>query len=156
MKKDQALHKVAQLCGRQEQAESDIRTKLKRWEISPQDEEEIIETLYKHRFLDPMRYALAYTRDKATLNYWGCEKIKMMLKRKGIPSEVIVKALETLNRDSLLENCISLLSTKHRILKESDPYKHKAKLIRFALGRGFELELIYRALNRLNMNIEEE
>ncbi len=38
---------------------------------------------------------------------------------------------------------------KNRTIKESNPYQRKAKLFRFAAGRGFENDLIYELINAI-------
>lgn len=144
-----ALNRAAALCSRNEQCSSQIREKLERWEVAEKDRESIIMELSKEKFLDDRRYAHFYVKDKFRLNGWGRVKIRTMLRQKQIDSELIEEALLLIDRDEYMERCTDLLRRKAAGLKEEDPYKRKAKLIRFAAGRGFESGMIFDILGDL-------
>ncbi|MGL5683827.1 MAG: regulatory protein RecX [Marinifilaceae bacterium] len=152
MTPQQALNKLAQLCSRQEQCEYDLRQKLQKWEIVQSEHEDIIRFLYDNKFLDLQRYTNAYVRDKSGLSKWGPEKIRMMLKQKRIPTEIINLALNEIKSDAQLENCIHILNQKARTIQKDkdDKYKFKTKLIRFAMSRGFKMEQITAALKHID------
>jgi regulatory protein len=142
-----ALKRAAALCSNQEQCTSHIREKLSDWNVSEEDAERVIDLLYKEKFLDDNRYATSYVRDKFRFNGWGKVKLSVMLRQKGIPLPVIQEALEQLDPAIYSETCARLISEKSATLKESNPFKRKGKLFRFALQRGFESDLIHRVMN---------
>ena len=61
----------------------------------------------------------------------------------------IENALLQISEEDWYQACFELLQGKSAILKEDNSYKRKGKLFRFAAGRGFEPDLIYRALDQL-------
>ena len=143
----EALRRAAALCSQQEQCSFQIREKLNTWSMSESDTERIIASLEKDKFLDDSRYATFYVRDKFRLNRWGKIKIRVMLRQKGIPDGTINKALEQIDPDEYIQVCTDLIQQKKASLTDTNQFSRKGKLFRYAAGRGFESELIYRILN---------
>ena len=79
-----------------------------------------------------------------------------MLHRKKIDPDLISQVLEALDTDTYQEACLTLLKQKMKSLAGEEPYKRKAKLIRFGLSRGFDYEVINRCLQRLPGHTDEE
>ena len=142
-----ALLRAAGLCSRQEQCSSHIREKLKAWNVREQDVEKIIRKLQEEKYLDDTRYAGYFARDKFRLNGWGKIKITHMLKQKRISEEIIAEALQKIDEDAYFQTCVELVRNKSATLKDKNLFTRKGKLYRFAAGRGFEPDLIHRALN---------
>lgn len=143
---ESAFAKAAALCSRCEQAESDIRRKLSDWGISQNDADNIIQKLIDHRFLDEVRFASAFTRDKFRFEGWGRIKISYNLKMKHISSHIIEEALALIDEEEYTATLKRILSTKMRTLTAKEPLQAKASLVRFAASRGFEPNLIYKYL----------
>lgn len=155
MTPEKALSKVAALCSHKEYCTRDIQEKLRNWEIPEPDIEKILAYLIRHNFLSDVRFAQAYARDKFRFNHWGKQKIKMMLQQKGISSGTIAEALSQLEQEAYTTACTELLQQKLKSIRETDPYKIKAKLIRFAAGRGFDTDTIYKSLQQIGQGEEE-
>lgn len=149
MDKNKALKIVAAQCSKRECAESDVVNRLKRWELSEKEIAEIVSYLRQHRFLDTNRYAKAYARDKFRFKRWGRVKIEQQLRLKQLPESDIREALNDLYGEDYDSACLEILRQKSKSLKEADPYKRKAKLFRFAVGRGFDTETISGCLSQL-------
>lgn len=149
MDKKQALNKAMALCARQEYCVGDIREKLKIWGIEEEDRDIVIKELVKQKFVDDLRFTIAYVRDKVRFNQWGRVKIRYMLSAKKIPGQIIDRALDEIDMEVYTEVLKDLLQKKDKTLKsEADPWIRKQKLIRFAVSRGFEMDEIYQALPR--------
>jgi len=147
MDKNQALNRAMALCSRKEYCESAIRNKLQFWEVEPVAVDEIIEILIREKFIDDMRYALAYARDKIRINYWGKVKVRYMLSMERVKSTVIDQALGEIEDETYSEVLTVLLKRKSREMKnEPDPRIKRQKLIKFAQGRGFEIDIILRVM----------
>lgn len=136
-----ALSKVQFICSKQEKCCSEIRKKLQDWNISVDDQDEIIASLIEDKFIDEGRFTNFYVRDKCRFNKWGRIKISYHLKHKQIPERIISEALEQINEEEYRQNLIDILSSKLRSIKEDDMYQLKSKLYRFAQSRGFESQL---------------
>jgi regulatory protein len=147
MEYELALKRAAALCSSQEQCSSHIREKLKSWKVSEQDAQKIIQALSREKFLDDKRYATFYVRDKFHLNGWGKVKIRAMLIQKEIPEADIEEALNQIDPELYKETCSRIISQKAATIKETNQFKRKGKLFRFAAQRGFESELIHQILS---------
>jgi regulatory protein len=150
MDKKQALSRAMSLCSQKEYNEADIRGKLKFWGVEPSDIDEIIEELIREKFVDDLRYCIAFVRDKIRINQWGRVKVRYMLSMERIKHSIIDQALEEIDEETYSEALTELLEKKARELKsESNPYNKKQKLIKFAQGRGFEIDLILKVLKQM-------
>ena len=133
------------LCSRAEKCTFDIQKKLTEWEIADGDARQIIEELQVQRFLNDERFAVIFARDKFRFNHWGKVKIAYHLKNKNIEQKIIFDALDEIGDDEYFEKLTEMLKQKSRSVKGASDYEKKAKLIRFAQGRGFEYEIIKKA-----------
>ncbi|MBN2698046.1 MAG: RecX family transcriptional regulator [Bacteroidales bacterium] len=146
---DDAKERAARLCSQSEQCSAGIRNKLRQWQVPEKDVEPILTYLKQEQFLDDRRYCRFFVKDKFRLNRWGKIKIRHMLIVKGIPEELIEEAFEEIPEEAYMDTCLNLLKTRSRSLKETNPLSRKAKLIRFTAQRGFETEVIYKAMERM-------
>ncbi len=149
MKPEQALNIIAGQCSKKEMCSKDVQQKLIKWEIQEDDIQKIMSFLLEHKFIDDKRFARIYTEDKFRFNHWGKQKISMMLRQKGISQEIIDEASSVIPPDNYTDHCQELLLQKYRSLTENDPYKLRAKLTRFAMGRGFDYDTICKCLSQL-------
>ena len=143
--------RMRRLCSRREYCTSDILKKVS--DALDGDMEAasgVLEVLISEKYVDDLRYATAYARDKATISGWGATKIRYMLSGKGIPRELISMALEEIDEDKAGLRLEKLLENKWRTLKD-DP-QAKLKMLRFGLGRGYPYDDVSSALEKI-MNI---
>ena len=152
---ENAYLRLAALCARCEQAEGDVRKKLREWMVSPTDADVIIERLKQERYLDNKRYARAYCRDKLRFNGWGRIKISYMLKGKGIEQEFIDAALDEIDEEQYLATLDEALAAKAKTLSGKSKEQMRASLLRFAASRGFEGNIIYRAVSQVISGCDE-
>ncbi len=143
----EALAQLQNLCSRREICVYDIKLKLQKWEIDANESKKIIDTLQKSNFVNEERYARAYIKEKLNFAKWGRQKILHTLKAKQIPSALIDGILAEFNNDKYREGLIELLKKKNLSIKDESEYSRKAKLLRFALSRGYEYELAYELLS---------
>ena len=133
-------------CAMAERCLSEVDGKLSAWGVSPGGRERILAHLMEERYLDEARYARSFIHDKLHFNKWGRGKIVLGLKRKSVPSSVYAPALEEIDEDDYLDILRTLLAAKRKTVKARNDYERNGKLIRFALGRGFEMDAIRRCL----------
>lgn len=142
------LDRMMVLCSKREYCESDIRKKLSQAMAKDDGEpdiasdiraaDEIIIALKKDRFLDDRRYAEAFARDKSSISGWGKVKIRHALAAKGIGRPLIEEILSGIDGNPGMEKLEKALKKKYSSLRD-DP-QCKLKLLRFALGRGYEYD----------------
>lgn len=147
---EQALSALAALCSRGEQAESDLREKLRKWEVAPAQAERIIARLKDENFLSDERYARAFVRDKFRFNGWGRIKIAHALRQKHIDNQWIDVALrEEIDADCYHDTLMRLMLGKARSVANRGSQAARAAVLRFAASRGFESDLCYRCLDEV-------
>ncbi len=142
---ENALSRAAGLCSKCEQCSPDIIKKLSTWGLSAGDAEKVIARLCELRFIDDERYAKAYAHDKLHFSGWGCMKIRQGLWAKRLPSDIIDAACDTLfdEKDEYQAVATRVVKSKLRQLKEWPLSREsKLKLVKFAMTRGFEYNLI--------------
>jgi len=145
-KHNDALKKAMKLCAGREFCSSEIESRLEKWGIEPGEREKILKVLKKDKFIDDVRYSIAYARDKFRQNRWGKVRIAMMLKSKGIDEETIDHAVSSIDDEEYVNTLRKLVEAHKKSVKAKSSYELRGKLTRFALSRGFEPDLVYRIL----------
>ncbi len=149
-KHKKALNRAMALTARSEKSAGEIRSKLMLWGITDENEiSDIIAHLINEKFIDEKRYARMYVTDKLKFNRWGINKIRVMLKSKGIDLKIIESALENINREEYIAALKNELEKKRSSVKAKNQYDLKGKLLRYALSKGYEPDLIHTMINRL-------
>jgi regulatory protein len=142
-----ALNKSMAQCSKREYCCDDIRTKLNQWGASDSDSDKIIHILIKENFINELRFASAFVKDKFRYNKWGRIKIGMHLKAKKIPSDIIKSALDDIDYEIYTNTLKGIITAHRRTVRAKNQYDLKAKLLRHALSKGFESGLVYEILN---------
>ena len=136
------------LCSRREYCRSDIMKKaLEALDGDRESAEKIIETLVGEKYIDELRYSSAFARDKASIAGWGETKIRYMLSAKGIPRDVIDRAMGETDEQKARSRLEKLMENKYRSLKD-DP-QCRLKMLRFGLGRGYGYDEVTEVLDIL-------
>lgn len=146
---ENALHRAAALCSRSEQAEADIRKKLTTWGINSGDANKIIARLIEDKYLDEMRYAHAFVRDKFRFGGWGRTKIAYAMRQKHISADCIADALTEIDETEYFDTLLYALKSKRRAISGKEPLQQRAALFRFAASRGFEPQIIGKAVSSI-------
>lgn len=141
----EAYIKLSALCASAEYCEYDLRKKARNWEVSSLDA--VISRLRKERFINDERYARAFVRDKFRYNHWGRVRISQELKMRMIDSPIIEEALQEIPEEDNLSTLRRLIDSKRRTVKGKSDYDIRCKLIRFALGRGFQMSDITKVID---------
>jgi len=141
-----ALTKAEHYCAYQERSQQEVRDKLYEWGLWPQAVENIIVQLISGNYLNEERFAKAYTKGKFNQKGWGKIKIKQGLKLKQVPDVLIKKSLAMIDPDDYLQTLETIISKKAALITEKDAYKRRYKLQQYAMGRGYEADLIFDVL----------
>lgn len=146
---EQALSSLMRQCARAEKCSGDALRLMRRWGVSDVDANKILDRLRRERFIDDGRYAAAYVRDKMRFSGWGERKIRAALRTKGIATHIIDLALgelEEVDNSSRLEEIVRKKAAK---TTARDLYELKGKLVRFGMSRGFDLDDVIAATERV-------
>lgn len=138
-RKLKVLDRLRGLCSRREYCVADILKKAADGlEGDRGAAQEVVDVLVEEKYVDDLRYASAYARDKSAIQGWGEVKIRYMLSAKGVSRDVVDKALQEIDQDKADGRLEKLLQNKYKSLRD-DP-QCRLKLLRFALGRGYGYE----------------
>ena len=146
MDKETAIKKIVHYCNYQERCKKEIYTKLNSFEIDDADKKIIVDFLQEEGFINDERYCRTYVKSKLNLKKWGLNKIKLSLIAKGVDKDIIDVVLSEIDKDSYKEELLNLL--KNKKINEPDPYKRKAKLIRYAVSKGYSINEVMEAVGR--------
>ena len=146
----QALQSLMRLAARSEKSTGDALRLMRTWGVSEAEQRGVLEKLIADRYIDNRRYAEAYTREKSRLAGWGERKIAMQLRLKGVERETISAVLaEILQDDSMAERLREKLEKKLRTVKAANDYELRGKLLRYALGLGYDYDMAAEVIEEL-------
>ncbi|MED9995680.1 MAG: regulatory protein RecX [Paludibacteraceae bacterium] len=137
------LDKMMVYCSKGERCVLEVTEKLRAAEASADDIEQIVGVLVEMNFINERRYADAFVSDKFRFNKWGRVKIAHALKQKRVDVACIERALCVIEEEAYLQTLAQLIATKQKMVKGTATQK-QAAVIRFALSRGFEYDMIKR------------
>ncbi len=147
------LDRLQAQCSKREYCTSDVLKKaLSAFDGDREQAAKLVESLVADRFVDDLRYASAFAREKSRLSGWGPAKITYTLVGKGIPRPVVRQALGEIDQDEADRKMRSVLETKIKTLV-GDP-QIKFKLLKFGLTRGYEYDKVAPVVEDLLKNVE--
>lgn len=142
----EALLKLTALCSRAEHCTGEMLEKLRRWEVDEEVQARIIAYLTEHKYVDDERFCTFFIRDKIKYNRWGRRKVEQALYAKRIPKDVYAPLLNEIEAEEYAEILRPLIENKRKTTKAKNAYELKMKLIKFALGRGFDMNVIQQCI----------
>lgn len=147
MSEQEALLRLTSLCSTAEHCSHEMLEKMRRWEIDEDTQARIMEYLVKEKYIDDERYARFFAKDKIRYNKWGRRKVEQAMWQKHIDTDIQQRVLDEIDDDEYLLILRPLLKSKRRAVKAANNYEMNMKLIRFAMGRGFTMDIIRQCLD---------
>ncbi len=142
MTEKEALLRLTTLCSQGEHCSHEMLEKMHKWGMADDARARVMEYLTANKFVDDERFARAFALDKVRYNKWGRRKVEQALWAKHIDGAVRARVLDDIDDEEYLKVLRPLLKNKLRTVKGGSDYERKSKVIRFALGRGFEMKHI--------------
>lgn len=140
--------KAMQWCSRRECCYRDMFDKAVSWGCTSAEAREVVDFLVEQKFVDDRRYTEAFVRDKLRFNKWGRVKIVYMLHAQGIDRTTVSDVLSRIDETEYNKILNDELHKKRRTLS-GNAYEIRGKLFRFAASRGFEPEMINKAIDNI-------
>lgn len=147
---NEARYKAEAYCSSMERCVADVEAKLEQWGATAEIKERVIEHLLKEKYIDQKRFCAAFVRDKYRFNQWGRIKINQALRLKKIPSDIIEVGMGEIDEREYMEILARLIEQKKKSVKARSEYERNTKLIRFAIGKGFEMEAVLRCVKQVD------
>lgn len=146
---DEAFLRLSARCAVAECAPFDLLRKMEGWGLDDESRQAVLQRLKAQGYVNEQRYASAYVRDKFNYAGWGKMKIVQGLRRKGFSPSECDSVWQEINEEDYRKSLIRLLISKSKSIKAQSVFERKAKLARFALGRGFEQWIVMESLEDL-------
>jgi len=146
--KPETKNKAMQLCSRREYCRKEIFDKLISWDCTPTEVCEVVDFLVEQGFMDERRYTEAFAKDKIRFNKWGRVKIAYMLRTQNIDRNMTLEVLSEIDETDYRQILAGELQKKYKTLR-GNIFEIKGKLFRFAIGRGFEPDLVTEMISQI-------
>jgi regulatory protein len=129
-----------------ERTREEMRAHLQGKGIDPRDAERSIELLEEQRHLDDARFARLFVQDKRELDGWGAERIRQVLRARGVDRHVAEAALAEQQPDSggELERALALL--RRRFASPARDRRERDRALGMLLRKGYDPDLALEAI----------
>ncbi|MDR1581864.1 MAG: RecX family transcriptional regulator [Prevotellaceae bacterium] len=145
---NEVLQNMETWCSTKEVCVSEAKIKMRKWNVPEADSDKIIALLIESGYINEERYAKAFANDKLILSKWGPQKVRQILKQRGIKETLISKAIAEKNTDQEA-TILDVLSKRIKSFKQLSNEEIYAKLMRFGLSRGFDYSLLTKCTQKL-------
>jgi regulatory protein len=149
MSPEEALDKLKNWCAYQERSQFDVRKKLFSFKLVEEEGEHLIAQLIEENFLNEERFAMAFAGGKFRIKHWGKQKIKLELKKHKVSDYCINKALASLGEVDYDKGMKLLVAKKLSQSKHTDRRKRYYSILKYAVSKGYESDLVSKELNKL-------
>ena len=143
----EALQKLSALCARAEHSSGEMLEKMRRWQLSEDARERVLDRLIDEKFVDDERFARLFVREKIRFDRWGRRKIEQALYQKGVASDISHRVLDEVDDEAYVAELKKLIAAKRRSVQAESDYEMRAKLTKYALGRGFGYNVIRQCID---------
>ncbi|MCR5198045.1 MAG: RecX family transcriptional regulator [Prevotella sp.] len=139
--------KLTALCARSEHCQQEMLEKMRQWGVSQEEQAQVMARLVSESYVDDERYARAFVSDKIRYNKWGRRKVEQALWLKRIDKAIAAQVLDEVDDAEYVSVLRPLLKQKRRSTKAASEYELTMKLIKFALSRGFTMDIIKQCID---------
>lgn len=143
------LNNARKYCAYQERSQQELRDKLYDLGLFRKDVEQVIVAMIEEGYLNEERFAIAYAGGKFRVKQWGKVKIRLALKQKRVSEYCIKKALAQISEKEYESTLQKVIATQSRKISEKNILKKNYKLAQYAIGRGFEPEMVWEQLKHI-------
>ena len=148
----EAKQRAGRFCAFRERSPNELFEKIQSWGISEENASKLVAELSKEGYVDEQRFANAFCNDKFEFNSWGKQKIKALIYSHKLSESAIQNALDRIDPEKYEIRIKELAMSKWSRLEREEEFKRKQKTAAYLSGKGFELDLIWSAIN----SFEEE
>lgn len=149
---EDALAALQHFCAYQDRCHHDVRQKLRELNFHGELAEEVICALISEKYLNEQRFAESFARGKFKMKRWGRMKITRELKQKDVSPYCIRKGLQEIEEEEYLQTLEDELLRRNKLEKKGlHPYLRRRKLADYMFQRGYESNLTWEAINRLEL-----
>jgi len=145
---EEAAEKIQRYCAYQERCQSEVRQKLREWQIEPKKAEQLIKELVSDGFVNDERFAKVFARGKFKIKSWGIAKITNELKKRGISDNCIAQALKEIDT-AVYQATLTKLAQQWLSKHKTEPeFVQKQKLFRYLISKGYQIDEVWDFINK--------
>lgn len=137
---ERALALAYRYLNSRERTQAEMRAHLERKGIDARDVERSIRVLIEHGYLDDARFAHLFVQDKRELEGWGADRIRQVLRTRGIDAEVVEEALAEHEQDSEGEVERALAVLRRRFPSPPRERRERDRALGMLLRKGYDSE----------------
>jgi len=146
---EEAKAKLHAYCAYQERSHQEVRRKLDSLGVYGNPADEIIADLITAGYLNEERFAKAFAGGKFRIKGWGRVRIQRELETHGVTKNCIRAGMKEIDDADYKKTLEKLLRKKAATLSDHTPVVRRDKLGRFAIGKGYESELVWKTLDEI-------
>lgn len=139
----EALAKIQRYCAYQERSHKEVKSRLYDYGLYESQVDELIAQLITDGFLNEERFAKAFAGGKFRMKKWGKLKIKNELEFLGLTKNCIQRGLKEIDSGDYSKTLKALIKKKSTEINEENLFKKRDKIARFAIGKGYEPEMVW-------------
>ena len=146
---EEALVRLQNFCAFRERSEKEVADKLYKMGVQGEAAQKVIGQLREQGFINEQRFSSAFAGGKFRSRKWGRVKIKAMLTGARVGTAAIQSALEQIPESEYRSELEKLMVKKLASIRDTDPYQRRHKLVRFAVGKGYEPDLVFELASKM-------
>jgi len=140
------LTRARRYCAFQERSHQELRDKLYGWGLHRRDVEAVIAAMIAEGYLNEERFAVAFAGGRFRLKAWGRVRIRLALRQKQVSESCIHTALAAIDDGEYRRRLEAVIRKQATVRPLSHPLRERQRLARYAIGKGFEPELVWDVL----------
>jgi regulatory protein len=145
---DEVFARTAKYCAIRERCVSQVRKKMIQWNVPAVFFDGIIDRLSKGNYINETRFAREYSRGQFRQNKWGRLKIINGLRNLNISEKHINEGLEEIDENAYKRVLATLISKKISQIKSDEKLAVLKKVVTFAIGKGYEPDLVWEEVQK--------
>lgn len=143
----EALFRLTALCSQAEHCSYEMTEKMRKWQISDEAQARIMQHLVEERYIDDERFCRYFVKDKIRYNKWGRRKVEQALWAKHIDSDISKAILDEVDDAEYINILRPMIKSRRKQMKDMSEYEANARLMRWAIGRGFTFDIIRQCID---------
>ncbi len=132
-----------------ERAPKEVVDKLFEWGATEEIIDQILSELKSEDFINEDRFARAFCHDKFLTYKWGKHRILSELYKYELSESTKTQGLDYINQDEYEKTLAELAKQKWQRTPDADLFKRRNKTANFLIQKGYESDLIWDVVNKL-------
>jgi len=141
--KSEILNKVYRFLSLRPRSEKEVADFLKKRKVTPFESGEILKVLKEQKLIDDWEFTKWWVEQRETFKPKGKIALRVELRQKGIPQQIIKETLTCINEENLARKAIA---KKMEIYRKLCPEEFFRKISQFLSYRGFSRRTVQKII----------